>query len=214
MMSLTSLITAQVPPPAPPVSAYAPGSLPNADIRSHWVPVTGPLRDYVVALMAVEAAPISQGLLSIAPHDSLMLTVQFGRDADCIEQKGPQGENTWLTGIRERAGSFAPPGDCFTLFALLTPLGAVHLLESQPLDGVPRIRARVGEVLDRQVTRQLETTVAHATTLEDRLRAFASWIETRALRPRGLAQSAVRAARAAMHVCADPTTPVEQVAAR
>lgn len=209
-----SLATSIATPPSHPLPPVLGGDVPDAAIRPHWVPVTGPMRDHVVALMAAEVDPIPSGIFSIAPHDSLMLTVQFGRDADCIEQKGPQGENTWLTGIREWAGSFVPAGDCVTLFAMLTPLGAVNLLESQPLDTVPRIRARVGEVLDPQVTRQLETAVAHATSLEDRLRAFGSWIETRALRPRRLAQSAVRAARAAMHIRAEPRAQIEHVAAR
>src|SRR5512134_2366449 len=134
-----------------------------------------------------EVGPVRPIPLSIAPHESLMLTVQLGRGADCIEQKGPQGENTWLTGIRRYTGSFVPAGNCVTLFALLTPLGLVNLLDSQPLAGVPRIRAHVAHVLDRHVTRQLETQIAHAGTLDERLRVFGSWIETRAFHARRLA---------------------------
>lgn len=187
---------------------------PAGEWSPRWVTVSGPLRSYVSALMVVEVGPIRQTELSIAPHDSLMLTVQLGRGADGIEQKGPQGENTWLTGIRRYTGSFVPAGNCVTLFALLTPLGLVHLLESQPLAGVPRIRAHVAHVLDRRVTRQLETQIAHATTLDERLRVFGSWIETRAFHTRKLAAAAMRTARAAMHVCDDPLADIEAVAAR
>ena len=195
--------------------AEADGALPPAAaFRPRWFPVAGPMRTFVSALMAVEVDPIRPTQLSVAPHDSLMLVVQLGRGSDCIEQKGPQGENTWLTGIRRWTGSFTPAGNCFTLFAMLTPLGAVNLLESQPLGGVPRIRAQVAEVLDRQITRELETGIAHAHSLEERLRIFGSWIETRAFRPRKLAYAAVRAARAAMHVCEDPLAAIEAVAAR
>jgi len=187
---------------------------PSEAFRIRWVPVAGPLRPFVSALMAVEIDPIHPTQFSIAPHDSLMLTVQLGRSSDCIEQKGAQGENTWLTGIRRWTGSFTPAGNCVTLFALVTPLGAVSLLESQPLAHVPRIRAHVGHVLDRQTTRHLETGIAHATDLEERLRIFGSWVETRAFRPRRLTHAAVRAARAAMRVCEDPRLAVEELAAR
>ena len=187
---------------------------PAEAFRTHWVPVSGPLQDHVSALMAVEIDPIRPTRLSVAPHDSLMLVVQLGRGADCIEQKGPQGENTWLTGIRRWTGSFTPAGNCVTLFAMLTPLGAVNLLESQPLSSVPRIRAHVAQVLDRQITRHLETGIAHAADLGERLRMFGSWIEERAFRPRKLDHAAVRAARAAMHVCKEPLAAIEEVAAR
>jgi AraC-like DNA-binding protein len=191
------------------------GVIPSSEnMHPRWVPVSGPLRSFVSALMAVEVGAISHTQFSIAPHDSIMLTLQLGRGADCIEQKGVQGENTWLTGIRRWTGSFTPAGRCFTLFALLTPLGAVNLLESQPLSAVPLIRARVAQVLDRQITRQLETEIAHAGDLDERLRIFGSWIETRLMRPRKLAHAAVRAGRAAMQICEDPLIPIETLAAR
>lgn len=186
----------------------------DAAFRPRVLPIQGPMRDYVSALMAVEVDPLEPMQLSIAPHESLMLTVQLGRDEDCIEQKGPQGSNTWLTGIRRWTGSFTPAGNCVTLFALLTPLGSVKLLESQPLDDMPRIRANVSDVLDRQTTRRLETDIAQAASLEDRLRVFAAWIEERATRTRRLTAAAVRAARAAMHVCEDPGMSVEALASR
>jgi AraC-like DNA-binding protein len=208
-----SSIDLQDPPILEPVPAHdaAPTA---AAFRPQWVPVAGPLRSFVSALMAVEVGELHPTQFSIAPHDSVMLTVQLGRGADCIEQKGPHGENTWLTGIRRYTGSFTPAGNCVTLFALLTPLGLVNLLDSQPLAGVPRIRAQVAHVLDRQITRLLETGVAHAATLEERLRVFGSWIETRAFHTRKLSSAAVRTARAAMHVCEDPTAGIEAVAAR
>lgn len=197
-----------------PMPAAADAMPPAEAFRTHWIPVSGPLQSHVSALMAVEIDPIRPTRLSVAPHDSLMLIVQLGRGADCIEQKGPQGENTWLNGIRRWTGSFTPAGNCVTLFAMLTPLGAVNLLESQPLSAVPRIRAHVAQVLDRQVTRYLETDIAHAEGLGERLRRFGAWIEARAFRLRKLDYAATRAARAAMHVCEEPTAAIEEVAAR
>src|SRR5882672_714390 len=182
--------------------------------RPLWLPIGGALGDFVTAIMAVEVGALQPMQLSIAPHDSLMLTVQLGRGTDCVEQKGPQGDNTMLTGIRHGTGTFVPAGNCATFFALLTPLGVVSLLDRQPLCGVPRVRARVAEILDRKITRTIETRVAGSQTLEERLRIFASWVETRAFAKRGLARAAHRAARAAMQICAEPGLPVETLARR
>jgi AraC-like DNA-binding protein len=185
-----------------------------AAIRPTWIPVSGPLRTYVAALLVVEAEPLKAMQLSVAPHDSLMFVVQLGRGADSIEQKGPQGENTWLTPIQRELDSFEPVGNCFTLFALLTPLGAVNVLESQPLADAPPDRAYLAHLLDRQITRLLETQIAQATTLDERLRVFGAWIEGRMFHTRKMAGAAVRAARAAMQLCEDPLVPIETLAER
>lgn len=172
-------------------------------VRSHAIEVSGALRPYVKAMVGVEmgAGPLP---LSVAPHESLVLTVQLGRSADCIEQKGAHGENTTLTGIRERTGAFIGAGDCVTLFALLTPLGAVRLLDGQPLADLPRIRARVAALLDAALTRGLESDVAMAAGLPGKLRALAAWLEARATTHRVLARGALRAGHAATRLCAAP----------
>lgn len=185
---------------------------PAQGVHTRAVAVTGALSPYVNALVAAEFTEAGPFPLAIAPHDSLMLSVQFGRASDCIEQKGPHGENTCLTGIRNWTGAFTGAGNCVTLFALLTPLGAMHLLESQPLLGLPRIRARVAELLDARLTRRLESDVALAGTLDDKLRAFGSWLEARATANRRLAGAALRAGRAAMRVCDEPMLAVETLA--
>ena len=141
-----------------------------------------------------------------------MLSVQVGRGADSIEQKGSHGENTCLTGIRQWTGAFTGAGDCISLFALLTPLGLVQLLESQPVENVPRIRARVAELLDHTVTRGLESDIARAPTLDGKLRAFGAWLEARAHANRRLSSAALRAGRAAMRVCDEPSAPIEVLA--
>ena len=184
----------------------------HGGIAAHVLPVEGALRPYVRALMAAEAGEVGPLCLAVAPHESLMLSVQFGRGSCSIEQKGAHGENTSLTGIRRWTGSFTTGGNCVSLFALLTPLGSVRLLESQPLDKVPRIRANVAELLDHKLTRSLESGIALATTLEDKLRTFAAWLEARATAHRRLTPAALRAGRAAMRVCDQPMTPVETLA--
>jgi AraC-like DNA-binding protein len=138
--------------------------------------------------------------------------VQLGRGPDGLEQKGQHGELTRLTGIRQWTGSFIGAGDCVTLMALLTPLGSVSLLDSRPLAEVPRIRARLDRLLDPQPTRRLESDIALAATLDDKLLAFAAWLEGRATAHRRVARAALRAGRAAMRLCSAPGLSIEALA--
>lgn len=148
--------------------------------------------------------------LAIAPHDSVTLAVQLASDG--TEAGREHGRNTRLTGIRLHTGPSVAVGDCITLLALLTPLGAVRVLDSQPLAAVPRICAAVADLLDRGLTRRLESDIALAPTLDAKLRVFAAWIEARATAQRKLATAALRAARAAMRLCAEPMTAVDRLA--
>jgi AraC-like DNA-binding protein len=185
---------------------------PHHGVHAHSIPVTGALRPFVSALMVAELTESGPMPLAIAPHDSMRLSVQLGRGADAIGTKGTLGENTCLTGIRHWTGAFTGAGNCISLFALLTPLGSVHLLESQPLDKVPRILARVAELLDARLTRRLESDVALAATLDGKLRAFAAWLEARATANRRLCSAALRAGRAAMRICDEPRAGIETLA--
>jgi AraC-like DNA-binding protein len=195
-----------------PDQPLAHSGLRTGSMHAHSVPVSGILSPHVSALMALELEATGPLPLAIAPHESMVLSVQIGRGPDGIEQKGSRGELTHLTGIRQWTGHFTGAGDCITLLALLTPLGSVQLLDSQPLSKGPRIRARVDTLLDPSLTRQLESDIALATSLEGKLRAFASWLELRATAQRRLAPGALRAGRAAMRVCQAPGLPMEDLA--
>jgi AraC-like DNA-binding protein len=184
----------------------------DAGTVTQTLPVSGVLRPYVSALMATEIAQTGPLPMAVAPHESIMLSVQLGRASDSLEEKGSHGQNTRLTGIREWTGAFTGAGNCVTLFALLTPLGLVQLLDSQPLDRQPRIRAPLAGLLDQRVTRQLESDIALAPTLQERLRAFAAWLEARASTNRRLERAALRAGRAAMRLCAQPRVSIETLA--
>jgi AraC-like DNA-binding protein len=142
----------------------------------------------------------------------MMLSVQMGQGADAIEQKGAPGHNTHLTGIRRWTGAFTGAGDCVSLFALLTPLGSVHLLDSRPLNAAPRIRATVAELLDPEPTRRLECDIARTEGLGGKLRMFGAWLEARATARRQQDRAALRAGRAAMRLCAEPELPIDRLA--
>jgi AraC-like DNA-binding protein len=195
--------------PATPAAQPDAAPLP---LSAHALPLRGALLPYVSALVALELGHTGPLPLAIAPHESMVLSVQLGRGADGIERKGKHGELTRLTGIRQWTGHFTGNGDCVTLLALLTPLGAVQLLESQPLATQPRIRAEVGALLDRNLTRELESDIALADTLDDKLQRMAAWLEERATTQRRLAPAALRAGRAAMRLCAAPHLATEVLA--
>lgn len=176
------------------------------------LPVQGPLAPWVRALVGVEITGRGPIPLAIAPHDSWMLSVQTGRGADGAEHKRALGHNTALTGVRRWTGSFQGAGECITLFALLTPRGMVELLQSRPLEHAPRIRAAVHELLDPHFTAELETQIALASTLPDKLLAFARALERHTENPRRQDRAALRAAQAAALLAAQPATAVETAA--
>jgi AraC-like DNA-binding protein len=187
-------------------------ALPAGALHSHHLPVSGDLRPLVSALIGVEMSAAGPMSLSIAPHDAMMLTVQFALDGSTAEPKSELGSNTRLTGIRYWTGNFIGAGNCVTLSALLTPLGAAQLLNSRRLDSTPRIRASLAELLDIGFARQLESRIALAGGLSAKVAAFGAWLEERA-HQRGLQnRDALRAARAAMRLCAEPTAAMDRVA--
>jgi AraC-like DNA-binding protein len=175
----------------PPLAAAA--LVPSHDeaaFSSQGIAVPAALQPYVEALLAAEVGPIAPNPMFIAPHESMVLTVQLGRASDaCIEAKGEHGRNTCVTGIRQWTGSFIPAGRCVTLFALLTPLGAVHVLDSQPLSAI-----------------------ALAPTIDAKLKVFASWIEARVTAQRQHSWPALRAARAALQLLKEPAVAIDELA--
>jgi AraC-like DNA-binding protein len=182
-------------------------------VRTHHLPVSGDLRNYVCALVGIEASIIGSLPLSIAPHDAMVLAVQFRRNGQDLDVNSGLGSNTRVTGIRRWTGRFADNTDsCLALFALLTPLGAVQLLNSRRFDSSPRIRAPLAHMLDLGMTRKLESQVVVGSDLPAKLAAFGAWLEQRS-HQRGLQnRDALRAARVAMRLCAEPTAAMDRVA--
>jgi AraC-like DNA-binding protein len=184
----------------------------SLDFRVQQLAVGGALRDCVEVLVGIELITAGPIPFAVAPHDALALTVQFGRSDDPIAEKGEAGYNTRLTGIREQTASHFGAGSCTTLFALLTPYGAVRLLDARPLEEAPRVGARVADLLDASVTRPLESRLALTDGIDGKLRAFAAWLEDRATARRQQTRAAVRAGRAANRLRAAPTTSIDVLA--
>jgi len=181
--------------------------------RLRRLPVGGALQGLISALIGVEVKVPGPIPLAVAPHEAMVLSVQFSHGDDPIGLKGEAGVNTRLTGIRNHAGHFHGAGNCTTLLALLTPIGVVRLLEGRPLGQAPRLLAKVAELLDHRLTCTLERELATTPDLEDRLRSFAHWLESRALNARQVDRGALRAGRAATRLCREPAADVERLAA-
>lgn len=174
--------------------------------------VSGALRDHVTALIGAETRVSGPIPLAVAPHESMVLGIQMGRGSDPLEKKCQPGLHAALTGIRQATGSFQGAGDCVSLFALLTPLGVVELLDSRDLSTAQRIKAPIASLLDERLARALECDLARMPTLGGKLERLGAWLEARATRPRSLAPAAVRAARAATAICRGERADVETLA--
>jgi AraC-like DNA-binding protein len=196
---------------APWVEQPPPGTTRRPGFGACHLAVEGALRDYVSALVATERG-VGTEAWSALPHDAVVLGLCLGRGSDPIEAKSERASNAVVTGFRQWTGRFLSSGDCIGLYALLTPLGVVQLLDSPRLDEQPRIRAPLAAMLDRGIARTLECDVAMAQGLEGKLRRFAGWLEARATAHRAQSRAAVRAARAAMRVCRDPHADVDVLA--
>ncbi|MGL4573352.1 MAG: hypothetical protein ACRCV9_01020, partial [Burkholderiaceae bacterium] len=137
--------------------------------KPHIRPVEGPLTRYLTALIAMEVAPLPPTELCIVPHESVLLTVHLGPRASSFDSADARGMSVALTGLREVQGTSRPPGNCVTLFAVLTPLGAIALLRGRDLQGVPRVREPLASLLDLQTTLQLEACLRMYSSIDGKL---------------------------------------------
>jgi AraC-like DNA-binding protein len=188
------------------------GAAAQAAVRTHHLPVSGSLQPYVKALVGTEMTDIGAVPMSAAPHDAMVLGVGFAHNRGANDLKNELGDNTVVHGIRHWTGRYTAPGDCVTLFALLTPLGSVQLFNSRRLDSTPRLRVPLAQLLDTTLVRELESRVAMADDLTGKLAVFGAWLEQRAHARGQQNRDAMRAARAAMRLCAEPTVAMDRVA--
>lgn len=180
-------------------------------IRCAHLTVTGPLAAQVSALVAVEVSPHARERLCIVPHESFVVSV------DCAPHLGldpldRRGECTMFRSIRDGASATDTGGHCLTLFGLLTPAGAVAMLDGQAPRGSGDGQRPVAAIVDSAVTVPLEVTIAATPTLDEKLRRLGHWFEQRLGRHRVVDRGATRAARAAAHIAREPGASIEEVA--
>ena len=182
------------------------------DFIPRVVPVQGPLALHCKALLAVEVAPRPDVELQVIPHDSFVLSIQFARDGDPFRKAGERGSLASWTHLRELPHAYRPPGDCITLFALLTPLGAVRMLrgQAQPENGL--VRLPFTHFADRAELVSLEDRLALVHDTRGRLEIFGHWLEQRLECSPPLPWQAERAARVAMGLMRCPQMRIDEAA--
>jgi AraC-like DNA-binding protein len=154
-------------------------------------PATAAMRALVTKIFAVHGAAVPSEVLHSIPCDASMLHVHLRGDPELDRARG---DCSFFTGIRHGSARHSVGGDFVTLFAMLTPLGAVALLEGAGLDGLnPCIP--LGHVLGIGTARSLERAVSAHATPSEALAAFGHWLEDRLLRRRPIPEAAWRAAR-------------------
>lgn len=103
-------------------------------------------------------------------------------------------------------------GRSLTLYAWLTPLGAVSLTRGRDVAGAPLCAMLDNDVLDEQVMGKLQRVLANTASRSEKLRVFAAWIEAEVHARRVVPAQAVRAARIALRVRQNSRTGVQELA--
>jgi AraC-like DNA-binding protein len=167
-------------------------------------PATAGLRAMVTKIFAVHGAAVPSELLHSVPCDASVLHVHLRGDPELDRARS---DCSFFTGIRHASARHSVGGDFVTLFAMLTPLGAVALLEGAGLDGQnPCIP--MGHVLGVGAAQSLERVVSTHATPNDALAAFGHWLEDRLLMRRVIPEAAWRAARVQCELSKSPQTRV------
>jgi AraC-like DNA-binding protein len=168
---------------------------------------------YCTALVAVEVAPRPDLSLTIIPHDSIVVSLQFARGADPFARLGERGLLPQLCTYRNTPLTYRPPGDCRSFFGLLTPEGAIALAAGQPLAHAAGPGRPLAQLLDRLRLIALEDQLALEPELRLQLEAFGAWIEDAVGARNPLPWQARRAARIATAMFREPALSMEGLAA-
>ncbi|MGL4573346.1 MAG: helix-turn-helix domain-containing protein [Burkholderiaceae bacterium] len=179
-----------------------------------WIrPITGPLSEYVSALLAVEFDAGTVVEVISLPHELMTLTQWLGSTGTRFECEDQRGMRSALHGIRTSSTVLSRPGDFLMLRAFLSPLGAVLLARGHALPsmagGTPLPWAHeVGmhEALD------LERVVLRAGLIDQKLDALGGWIERRIFGRGRSVPASLRAAQAAMILSRDPAFDMNRLA--
>jgi AraC-like DNA-binding protein len=185
---------------------------PRDDFACSVLPCEGPLARYCTALVAVDVAARPDVELTIIPHESFVLSLQFAQGTDPFARGVERGLLPQACGWRPARYSYRPGGDCRTFFALLTPEGAVALAAGQPPPGGAQPRAPLAHLLERAALVALEDALAREAGMQEQLRHFARWVEDTLAARRQVPWQALRAARVAASMFAAPVASIDAFA--
>ncbi|MBL0727280.1 AraC family transcriptional regulator [Piscinibacter sp. HJYY11] len=174
------------------------------------VPATTTMRELVTKVFALRGSGVPVESLHALPCDALLLHVHLWGDP---ELDRATGERSFFTGIRQAPACHSVGGDFLTLFAVLTPPGAVALLGGAPMDGLDPC-VTLSRVTTLDVARSLERAVCAQPSVELALAEFARWLESRLSRRCVIPQAAWRVARVSSELSLAPSTKVGDAAQR
>lgn len=184
-------------------------TVPFIDVVSRE-PATAGLRALVHTVAAVRGVQVPAETLHSVPCDATLLHVHLHGHP---EVDRAEGDRSLFTGIRHDAAIHAVGGEFLTLFAILTPLGTVSLLEGIR-HGEAGPCVPLSAVLDTATARSLERAVSAEATSAMTLEAFGHWLEARLSRRRRIPEAAWRVARVCCELSRAPRMRVADTASR
>lgn len=173
-------------------------------------PAAASLAPWVTRVFALHGRDVPAEAMHCLPCDAALLHVHLAGNPELDRARG---DRSFFTGIRPAPATHTVGGDFLTLFAVLTPAGAVALLEGAGIDGIDPC-VPLSEVIGLDGARSLERTVGGASTPDAALPRLAQWLEARLVRRRAIPEAAWRAARVSCELSMAPGTKVVDAASR
>jgi AraC-like DNA-binding protein len=173
-------------------------------------PQSSGLRAWVQNTFVLSGAALPNEVLHAVPGHSSILHVHLQRNP---ELNRANGNMRYFTSVRQTASSHTVGGDFITLFAILTPVGAVALLRGAGIGGLASCMP-LSAVLNDDDALSLERAVTARLGLGGALDAFNRWLEARLLRRQRVPEAAWRAARVSCELAQAPRTRVADAAKR
>ncbi|MEP6791804.1 MAG: helix-turn-helix domain-containing protein, partial [Ramlibacter sp.] len=180
---------------------------------SNVIECQGPMAQFCTALVAVQVSPQPGLDLTIIPHDSVVLSIQFAQGREPFSRSTDRGLLPELCTYRDLPLTYRPIGGCLSFLGLLTPRGAMALTAGQPLPCPDGPRRPLAQLLERSRLIELEDRMARSPDVHQQLEAFGAWIEDAVSTRTALPLQANRAARMASAIFSKPALTLQQVAA-
>lgn len=176
----------------------------------------GPIAAYCKALLAVDVKPNPPVDLTVIPHDSFVLSLQFALGDEPFARVNEHGLLPQVCGLRDETHTYRPGGGCRSFFALLTPEGVVALTAGQQLPPAPtpaNPKQPLAALLPRLRLVALEDMLARESDRGAQLELFGAWVEDTLAARIHLPWQARRVARIAATVFDTPPLKIEALAA-
>jgi AraC-like DNA-binding protein len=197
--------------PARVVSTPAPQ---GGDFRIHEQAVSGPLARFCKKLLAVDVRPQPRVRLTVVPHPSFVLSLQFAHGTDALAARHRDASLTHLCGLRTRRHSYQPAGGCRTFFAQLTPEAGLAIAGGGLRAAGDGPRVALSTLLPSSSWAPLEARMAAHADAGQQLAVLGEWIEERIAQAPPLPRGARRAVEVAADLFEAPSMPLDNLGAR